>query len=201
MLPGERKVSRGASLRTGFVRSGLNKPPENTCHSEVAPTQGSRKATKPVGATEESPSPRAEPSSGHSPETLRDRQIQPSSIQILRSATRTILPPEPVGRTRSCRSPRPWTWRTVLKIAHQVVRTACSCALRKPSRDPHPSPKNFSWPPAAFHLPPVPDAPRRLVPRRRERHASAHYESPSRWSVQRKRHEKTPLTPLTPCEA
>ena len=59
--------------------------------------------------------------------------------------------------------------------------------------------KKCGWPSTASHHLPVPDTARRLVPRRPPRHASAHYGSHPR--DQRKRHEKTPLTPLTPCEA
>ena len=95
--------------------------------------------------------------------------------------------------------PRAWSWRKALQIAHQGVRAACCRALRRQARDPHPSQKILMAPCRASIPPPFPMA-QGIVPRRPARHASAHHEPAfGRWRG--KRHEQTPLTPLTPCEA
>jgi hypothetical protein len=82
-----------------------------------------------------------------------------------------ILPdPEKTNVWELCRSPRPWRdgWFSRSRIRWfgrpVPVRRRDHRAIRIP-------PKKRGWPPAAFHLSPVPDRPHRLVPRRLARHA------------------------------
>jgi hypothetical protein len=106
------------------------------------------------------------------------------------SAVVTPTPPTPVPDARLVRS-LPMAWKTGIaprtrmrrrsdarrvcqgsKIARQVVRSMVLVDTPASTREAAcPSPKNSHGPLPRFHSSPVPDVPRRLVPRRPARHA------------------------------
>ena len=81
-------------------------PAETPVILRKRPPRASGKAAKPVGATEESPSPRAEASPGHRPGTPRGREIRTPDVKILRSAPCSPANREPCAAPPSERQVR-----------------------------------------------------------------------------------------------